>query len=66
MSETQAPYLAAPLVAPIPAETMTEWERRLVVHARLLRAQHKSCMILVRFDGPVMTLWRVSPDGRME
>lgn len=35
---------------------LSDWERRLILTARELRARRKSCMLIVRFDGPAMTL----------
>jgi hypothetical protein len=42
------------------------WVVRLVVYAHRLRESGKSSMMTVRFDGPAMTLFKLTPDGRIE
>ena len=47
-------------------QQLADWEWRLLAKARELRFGQKSAMLLVTFSGPAMTLWRMTPDGRVE
>lgn len=47
-------------------ERLEDWERRLLDKARVLHNGAKSGMLMVKFDGQVVTFWRVLPDGRGE
>lgn len=62
-------FVTTPTAPPVPGETedlmaagLAYWEARLVVKARQLRrSENRASMLLVRFDGPAMCLWRGQP-----
>ncbi len=62
--ETQAPYRVTPTPASKPGN-LSEWEWRLVLKARLLRAKATSGILVIKWDGPAMTFWPTYPDGRV-
>jgi hypothetical protein len=52
--------------APPPCVVLTDWERRLLDKARVLRLSQSGAKLVIEFKGQAMLLFVASPAGKVE